>query len=164
MTHHRHAVRARGAWRSWLGDAASVSLPFAASPRARPWRAWELHPGVWVNLTPRPVTAQPTRQRVESGGERRAPRSPERRLYAAILATALDDLVAVPEGGAATRRAIERQRAATVAWIGGARFCPVPFTDCCEALDLDVDAARAALLDAAPPDRAALLATLDAAA
>lgn len=117
----------------------------------------DMRPGAWINLTPRVVTARPTRTRLAADGERPQPPAPERRLYAEILATAVNDLLTSTAGrSVTTRKEIEAQRAAALAWISGAP-ASVSFAAACEVLGFDVELTRRALLDRADPSRAAVL-------
>ena len=95
-------------------------------------------------LNPQGVTAQPTeRMRAKAGAEAATRFLPEHALFAAVLASAIDDLRGTEERDVSWLPSDP----ATVArqWIGGAP-ARVSFSECCQALSLDPDAVRRAVL------------------
>ena len=98
------------------------------------------------------MTAQPTRSRAHADAEPPRPKQPERRLLVELLHSAVIDLTGTrpSRDNPATLRELARR------WIAGAD-APITFATVCELLEIDAQAACAALLDEQHPDRAAVL-------
>lgn len=104
----------------------------------------------WINYAERQLTAKPRRDRAQADAEPARPKQPERRLLVELLHGAVIDLTTTKREDAATLRAAARE------WIAGAA-APITFATVCELLEIDTDAARAALLDEQHPQRDAVL-------
>lgn len=107
----------------------------------------------WFNFPERRLTVQPRPARARADAESTRPAQPERRLLVELLHSAVLDLTnAKPRGDADPAELRELARR----WIAG-EPAPIAFATVCELLEIDTDAARAALLDEQHSDRAALL-------
>ena len=96
----------------------------------------------------RVLTAVPSTRLQPTADAPLPPKSGARDLIVAVLESALLDLT--------DRRADATARQDAEQWINGAP-APLPFAAACEALGIDADRTRAALLDRDHPERSAVL-------
>lgn len=109
----------------------------------------ELAAPSWVALTDRQLSACPAPERSPRTEPRSGLATPETSLCAAVLADAVRDLLD-------QRPAAAELRADAEAWVKGAA-ARLPFAVVCEALGLDADRCRSALLNPRDECRAAAL-------